>query len=110
MAPDGWQGVADYSDPQASSRSAWDMPWLVVFAAGVALVVLARVIYFFSHFDNIADKDKATAVFSLLGSAALPSALALVSLFQRGLGWGTRAALAIGAAYFLLVGAGFKLA
>ncbi len=85
------------------------MPWLVVFAAGVALVLLARIISFFSDFDAISDEDKASALFSLLGNAGLVVGLTLASFFQQSVSWGARAAFAIAAAYFLIFGTAINL-
>lgn len=76
--------------------------WWFVAAGGVALLVLAQIIFFFSHFDSIQEKDKASSVFALLGFILFVVALALMAALQTAWSFGARAAMLLGAGFFCI--------
>jgi hypothetical protein len=95
--------MADTHSPQAGYDMRSNLWWLIA-AVGIGLLALAYVISFFSNFDSIRDKDKAAAVFRLLGYLAVTAGLTLGSLLMTSLSWGARIALMLGAVYINMAG------
>lgn len=76
----------------------------VVAGIGVGLLLLARLVLYFSIVDELDDDLDAPALFGVLGVVALSAGLALAGLLQRGLAIPWRIALVVAAGFFAVVG------
>ncbi len=79
------------------------MLWWAVAAAGVGLLLLARVVFVLGE-GNVADDAQGAAVVAALGRVALGGGLAAAALLQRQLAMGLRLALLLGAAFVAVWG------
>ncbi|HLF15916.1 MAG TPA: hypothetical protein VI796_00565 [Candidatus Thermoplasmatota archaeon] len=78
------------------------MAWLVVIGVGLGLLALASLTHFFTHIDDVDSKDRGSAAFYEFGAITVGVGLALAGFMQKGLPWGPRAAMVLGACYFLI--------
>lgn len=77
--------------------------WTIA-AAGVGLLLLARLVLYFAVADELPGDRSAPAFVAVLGVIALSAGLALAAVLQRGLATPWRIALLLGAGFFAIAG------
>ena len=97
------------SGRQSSQQAAHPGTFWLVAAVGVGLILLARIVSFFTNVGDLDGKLVAPALFEVFGVAALAAGLALAAILQRGLSTGIRVALLLGGGYFALSSSPFGL-
>lgn len=99
-----------YAPPHDSGREpAHPGPFWLVAAVGIGLVVLGRIVLFFTNVGDLDGELVTPALFEALGVAALAVGLALAAVLQRGLSTGVRVALLLGAGYFAVSSSPFGI-
>lgn len=81
----------------------------VVAAIGVGLLLVARLVFYFTVVDDLPDGLAAPALFAMLGIVTLALGLCLAAVLQRGLATPWRVALLLGAGFFAIAGDGLGL-
>lgn len=76
----------------------------VVAGIGIGLLLLARLVLYFTLVDELPDGVEAPALFAVLGVIGLSAGLALAGLLQRGLAVPWRIALVAAAGFFAVAG------
>lgn len=79
-------------------------PFWIVAGIGIGLVLLARLVWYFTVAGDLPDGLETPTLFSVLGVITLSAGLALAGLLQRGLATPWRIALVLGAGFFALAG------
>lgn len=87
--------------------SAFSPGWTLLAIGCVALLGLARLLTFFTHFGDVPNRDQLAALLGILGVVGFGVALPTIGLYQNGLGPGARVALIIAGAFLLVSGTGF---
>ena len=79
-------------------------PFWAIAGVGIGLLLLARLVLYFTVVDELPDSVEAPALFAVLGVIGLSAGLALAGLLQRGLAVPWRIALVAAAGFFAVVG------
>lgn len=106
------QGVMDAETvPQASTpteETDRSRVWWLLAIVGLAAISVARILLFFNSYSKLAGDQTLPSTLYLVGDIGLVAGLALSSLLHRHLSWGARAALLLGACYFLFSGGSLR--
>jgi hypothetical protein len=92
-----------------TQSSHYGATWTLAVLAGVVLIALARLIFFFVHYPDVAARDQLAVILGVFGVLVVGIVFPAIALYQQGLTSGARIALLIAGVFFLLSGTGFGL-